>query len=196
VRLRRTALLITLAAVSLAACGSDDDPAVSRADTDSLSTSLTDTGGAEKGSVELSFAADGAATLTVQASGLEPGLHGMHLHKVGVCNPDSADPAKPEMKGAFLSATGHLAGTGQTHGDHDGDLPSLLVRADGSARLVVTSDRLTRESVLDADGSALIVHADADNFGNVPSRYTPTVDETTKKTGDSGSRVACGVLKG
>jgi Cu-Zn family superoxide dismutase len=193
----RTALALAAVALLLTACGANDDPTIAASGPaqDALSAPLIDAGGAERGTVEVSFTTDGA-TLTVQATGLPPGLHGLHVHKTGRCEPDSADPTKPDKKGAFLSAGGHLAAEGQVHGDHDGDLPSLLVRRDGSARLVVSSDRLTRESVLDGDGSALMVHADADNFGNVPDRYVPTPDETTTKTGDAGARLACGVLAG
>jgi Cu-Zn family superoxide dismutase len=192
----RTAALTAVAAAALAGCGSNDDPTLSASSDDrALSAKLMDSAGQEKGTVEVAFSSDGAV-MTVSATGLVPGLHGLHVHKTGKCEPDSADPAAPDKRGAFLSAGGHLADEGEVHGDHDGDLPSLLVRADGSARLVVASDRLPRESVLDADGSALMVHEDPDNFGNVPDRYTTALDETTTKTGDAGARVACAVLTG
>ena len=187
----RTAALTLLTATMLAACGGNDPEAAG----EGMTAPLVDATGTEKGTVTIAFD-DVAATVTVKAAGLAPGLHGLHVHKTGVCQPDSADPAKPETKGAFLSAEGHLAKEGQSHGDHDGDLPSLLVQEDGSAELVATSDRLTRADVLDDDGSAIMIHEMPDNFGNVPERYTPTLDDTTKKTGDAGSRVACAVLEG
>ncbi|MBW3646634.1 MAG: superoxide dismutase family protein [Actinobacteria bacterium] len=187
----RTAALTLLAATTLAACGGNDPEAAG----EGMTAPLVDANGTGKGTVTIAFD-DKAATVTVKATGLAPGLHGFHVHKTGVCEPDSADPAKPETKGAFLSAEGHLAKEGQSHGDHDGDLPSLLVQEDGSAELVATSDRLTRADVLDDDGSAIMIHEMPDNFGNVPDRYTPTLDDTTKKTGDAGSRVACAVLEG
>ena len=194
----RTPLLATLLAVSLAGCGTADDPTVDpkasdAAAGDGVSAPLVDAQGAERGTVEIAFDDDGAV-VTVSATGLAPGLHGLHVHKTGQCEADSADPASPQKRGAFLSAGGHLADEGEVHGEHVGDLPSLLVRADGTARLVVASDRLTREKVLDDDGSALMVHEDRDNFANVPDRYTPEPDETTTKTGDAGGRVACAVL--
>lgn len=187
----RTATLTLLTAVTLAACGGNDPEAAG----EGMSAPLVDATGTEKGTVTIAFDEE-AATLTVKATGLAPGLHGFHVHKTGVCAPDSADPAKPETKGAFLSAAGHLAKEGQSHGDHDGDLPSLLVQEDGKAELKVTSDRLTRASVLDADGSAIMIHQMPDNFGNVPDRYTTTLDDITKKTGDAGSRVTCAVIEG
>ncbi len=201
-RTRNTAVPRTVLAVAvtaaLAACGTADDPTLAGDDAaaaKAVSFPLKDAAGTDKGTVEVAFTDDGAS-LTVTATGLPPGLHGMHVHKTGRCEADSADPAKPQTKGAFLSAAGHLAEEGQSHGAHDGDLPSLLVREDGTATLSVASDRLTREAVLDADGSALMVHADRDNFANVPERYAPMLDETTTKTGDAGKRIACAQLSG
>ena len=195
----RTTVLAVLSAGVLAACGTADDPTLDAGsaapEVKPVTAPLRDAAGDQIGTVEVAFTADGAS-LTVTATGLPPGLHGLHVHKTGACEPDSADPAAPGKTGAFLSAGGHLASEGQSHGDHDGDLPSLLVRADGTATLSVSSDRLTREAVLDADGSALMVHADRDNFGNVPDRYAPAPDETTTKTGDAGARIACAALSG
>ncbi len=190
---RATALAV-VAVLSLASCGGDDtDTAAPAAEVMTVSFASPD--GTAKGTGSVAFGKDGA-TITVNATGLTPGLHGLHVHKIGACAADSPDPTMPSTKGAFLSAGGHLAAGGQVHGNHDGDLPSLLVRADGSADLVVVSDRLTRELVLDGDGSALMIHDAPDNSGNIPSRYAAKPDATTAKTGDSGKRVACAVLKG
>lgn len=192
----RALLLLPLAALLLTACGEDDAAPRAAAPAPDLSVPFVDPDGVEKGTVALTFAADGTTTVRVAASGLPQGLHGFHVHAVGRCEPDSPDPAKPGTTGDFLSAGGHVAQEGQTHGDHDGDLPSLLVGADGSAELVTTTDRLSREDVLDDDGSAVMVHAAADNFANLPDRYSPAPDETTLKTGDAGARIACAVLEG
>ncbi len=76
-----------------------------------------------------------------------------------------------------------------------GDLPPLLASAEGTAVLNVESARLTADDVLDDDGSAVMIHADPDNLGNIPERYAPGgPDEKTVDTGDSGDRVACAVL--
>ena len=140
---------------------------------------------------------DHETTLTIQATKLPPGLHGLHVHKVGRCEAPSADPANPATTGPFLSAGGHLSAEGQSHGSHDGDLPTLLVGENGAARLVITSDRLTRATVLDTDGSALVVHALPDNLANIPTRYAEDgPDDMTRRTGDSGARIACAVLTG
>jgi Cu-Zn family superoxide dismutase len=194
------ALLAALtASVALTACG-NDEPATatppSSTDTPGpgVSADLLGPDGATRGTVALSF--DGEATVVdVRATGLTPGPHGFHVHKTGKCEPKSPDPADPSKTGDFLSAAGHLAEEGQTHGTHTGDLPSLIAGADGTATLTTTMSDLSMDAVLDADGSAVMVHALPDNFGNVPDRYAAQgVDDTTKKTGDAGARVACAAL--
>lgn len=203
-------LSIAAAALALAltgACASDspdspDDQAApaptaeaTQETTGGTTAPLLDPAGAEVGTVELAFGSDGA-TLVVQVSDLAPGYHGFHVHESGACEPDSPSPSDPAKVGDFLSAGGHLAEGDQVHGEHDGDLPSLLVAADGTASLTVTSDRLDEAAVLDDDGSALMVHDGPDNFANVPDRYAPQgPDEMTEDTGDSGGRVACAVLQ-
>jgi Cu-Zn family superoxide dismutase len=80
-------------------------------------------------------------------------------------------------------------------------MPSLLVKQDGTAELDFRTDSFTVDQLLDADGSAVIVHAGPDNFGNIPSRYLssatliPGPDATTLATGDAGARAACGVVE-
>ena len=208
-RTSRGLVLGLVAAVSLAGCGADDGAPSAAVSASPSPISPSSPSGAEEGtavgalqgvdggpagSVELQFGVE-RTTLVVEASGLTPGPHGFHIHAIGACEANSPDPAAPTKSGDFLSAGGHLAKEGQVHGGHDGDLPSLMVGADGTARMTVTTDGLTKENVLDEDGSAAIVHATADNFRNVPERYAPQgPDETTSKTGDSGGRVACAVL--
>jgi Cu-Zn family superoxide dismutase len=134
--------------------------------------------------------------LTVEANGLRPGFHGLHIHQVGKCEANSVAPAGGPA-GDFLSAGGHLQlGSANTH-PASGDLTSLEVRGDGSAKLVTTTDAVTLD---DIKGKALIIHSDADNFANIPNRYVRAdgvagPDEMTMATGDAGSRVACGVIQ-
>ena len=148
----------------------------------------------------------GVATLTevedgtqvdVQVTGLPPGFHGFHLHAVGVCEPDSPSPADPSMTGDFLSAGGHI-GAGETdHGEHAGDLPLLYVTEAGTGTLTAVTDALTLDQLTDGDGSAVMVHADPDNYANVPERYAPGgPDQMTRNTGDAGGRIACGPVEG
>lgn len=146
--------------------------------------------------------ANGYATVTVTTTGggsLSPGFHGMHLHKVGKCEPNSVAP-NGGAPGDFLSAGGHLQLPGGPTGHANGDLPPLQVRKDGSGMLVTTTDWFTMEDLTSGAKTAIIIHAGADNFANIPAdRYkqndgTPGPDETTMTTGDAGKRVACGVI--
>lgn len=152
----------------------------------------------------VTFAEDGdRVTVTVEARDLEPGFRGFHVHGNGVCEPDSDSPDGSKI-GDFLSAGGHLTGDAADvgHGNpdggagHAGDMPPLLIGEDGNASMTFTTDRLTRELLLDDDGSAVIVHSDPDNFANVPERYAEDgPDEDTMKTGDAGDRTLCGVVE-
>lgn len=140
-----------------------------------------------------SGAPTGAAILTqhgpyvqvsVEVSGLTPGLHGFHVHAVGNCDPATQ----------FTSAGGHYNPDGTSHAGHAGDLPSLWVNVDGTASMSFTIDRFIVEDLFDADGSALVVHADRDNFAHFPARYGIQPDQMTLATGDAGPRVACGMI--
>jgi superoxide dismutase, Cu-Zn family len=152
-----------------------------------------------------SFAFDpGHATITVETIGtgkLTPGFHGVHIHSVGKCEANSVAPAGG-APGDFLSAGGHFQAPGHSGHPASGDLSSLQVRQDGSGKLVTTTDAFTEEDLLSGQHTAIMIHADADNFANIPpARYTqtngtPGPDETTMATGDAGKRVACGVITG
>jgi Cu-Zn family superoxide dismutase len=146
--------------------------------------------------------ADGYATLTVETVPnqiLTPGFHGLHIHSVGKCEANSVAPTGGAA-GDFNSAGGHYQAPGHTGYPASGDLTSLEVRSDGTAKLVTTTNSFTAADLRNSSGTALIIHQDPDNFGNIPTaRYTqkngaPGPDEQTLATGDSGKRVACGVI--
>ncbi|MEO6120642.1 MAG: superoxide dismutase family protein [Acidimicrobiales bacterium] len=162
---------------------------------------LRDTGGVDRGGAV--FTQEGLRVrVEVAVSGLSPGWHGFHVHATGDCA--VGDPAAP-----FTAAGGHL-GSGppasQSHSGHDGDMPVLYAGADGVARATFRTDNFTVEQISDVkgDASAVIVHALADNFANVPSRYRSTAagapatgpDSATLATGDSGGRQRCGRVEG
>ena len=144
----------------------------------------------------------GFATVTVQTTGrnqLTPGFHGMHIHSVGKCEANSVAPTGGAPAN-FNSAGGHLQVPGHSGHPASGDLASLQVREDGSAKLMTTTDAFTAEELLGGAGTAIIIHEKADNFANIPpERYqqvngAPPPDQTTLATGDAGARVACGVI--
>lgn len=172
---------------------------------DTLTAQINSADGTQVAAATIEFTGDDAfATITVQtvAPGLlNPGMHGMHIHAVGKCEVNSVGPAGG-APGDFLSAGGHLqAGGSAGHPEHGGDLSSLQVRGDGSAMLVTTSNAFDRADLLDGAGTTIIIHESADNFANIPpDRYQqidgggPGPDDVTLATGDSGKRVACGVI--
>ncbi|MCI4589957.1 superoxide dismutase family protein [Sphingobium sp. BYY-5] len=136
--------------------------------------------GSSRGQATVTEAPDGLHVL-VKAQGLTPGIHAVHLHTTGTCTgPD------------FTSAGGHWNPTGRQHGKdnpagmHMGDMPNMLAGPDGAGDLeyVVPHGSIKDGAtpLLDADGAAVVIHAQAD-------------DNKTDPTGNAGGRVACGVLK-
>ena len=148
------------------------------------SATLRNAAGEKVGRVQLRERRRGGGVIVVaRVRDLAPGFHGFHVHTTGRCDAP-----------AFTTAGGHFNPTGATHNAHAGDLPSLLVNADARATLVTVTDRFSLADLRDADGSAVMVHSGPDNFANIPPRYG-TPDQETLNTGDSGSRVACGVVR-
>lgn len=172
---RLSLLALALGSTTLTACSTVADLPTERL----ASATLTRTNGVPAGTVQL-LANGNQLSLVVAVNGLPEGAHGFHLHTTGSCKaPD------------FSSAGGHLNPTGKDHGSlspggsHLGDLPNLEV---GSRNITTTTIDLNddRAQVLswlfDDDGTAVVVHADADDYMTNPS-------------GNAGSRIACGVLK-
>nr|WP_312145304.1 superoxide dismutase family protein [Brevundimonas sp.] len=138
--------------------------------------------GAEIGKATLTQGATGLL-IKVEATGLTPGWHGIHIHATGQC-------AAP-----FTSAGAHINHTDpktphgllNAEGPDDGDLPNLYAAADGSAHgeFFTTKARISQDGpgqwLWDADGSALVIHANPDDHNSQP-------------IGGAGDRVACAVL--
>lgn len=146
-------------------------------------SSLKSANGQVIGQVTVTAAPDGII-LRVQAKGLAPGWHGMHFHEKADCS----DPG-------FKASGGHIhAKTPAVHGmlnadfNHAGDLPNLYVNADGSATVELYSTLVTltgggaRPALLDADGSALVIHANPDDYKSQP-------------VGGAGDRIACAPIQ-
>jgi Cu-Zn family superoxide dismutase len=149
---------------------------------------------------------DGKVVVRALLAGLTPGFHGFHVHTAGICDPAATDTANNPAP--FFTAGGHYnPATTAIHGEHAGDMPSLLVAQDGTALLRFTTDRFRLRDLMDEDGSAVIVHTGMDNYANIPAatatgaeRYHSHVedifgpDTPTKATGDAGARFGCGVV--
>lgn len=161
--------------------GSQSKLPVSGKSTNMLKSVLINTDGNEIGEVTLKEGEDGLS-IHVVAEGLPPGEHGFHIHEKGVCTPPD-----------FESAGGHFNPTGKEHGFenpegfHLGDLQNIVVEADGTIDATVTTVELTLQkgkenTILDEDGSTIMIHEKADDYQTDPS-------------GNSGDRIACAVVK-
>ncbi|MEE6176890.1 superoxide dismutase family protein [Mycobacterium sp. 050134] len=111
---------------------------------------------------------------TVAAGILAPGFHGLHVHQIGKCEPNSVAP-NGGAPGNFLSAGGHYQAPGHTGMPESGDLTALEVRQDGSGYLVTTTDAFTRDDLLAGTKTALMLHG-------------------IENTDGALERVACGVI--
>jgi Cu-Zn family superoxide dismutase len=181
-RRRRFVLLGTLGvavavAVALPLVAFGGDRQIKKAE-----ATLYDASGNAVGEVKLKQERDVVA-VEAEFDAVPAGFHGFHVHAIGNCTGP-----------AFTSAGGHLNPAGLNHGSHAGDMPVLLVKGDGSAVATFETDRFTVDQLFDADGSAIIVHANADNYANIPAAYGPA-NATTLATGDAGGRFACGVIE-
>lgn len=146
---------------------------------------FVDATGQTIGWVRLVEDARGIVHVNVHVSGLTPGLHGIHVHAIGACAPTFA------AAGGHYNPLGHQHGLENPNGAHAGDLPNLIVNADGVGHLNATTDGVTLsagpttifDSTSGAVGSSFIIHANED-------------DQLTDATnGNSGARVACAVLE-
>jgi Cu-Zn family superoxide dismutase len=113
-----------------------------------------------------------------RVAGLTPGAHGFHVHEAGDCSAPDASSAK-----------GHFNPAGRQHGHHGGserhagDMPNLVADGYGNATLVAEVDMLgLNEGPAGIIKRAVVIHADPDDYKSQPA-------------GNSGKRVACGVIR-
>ncbi|OAB40309.1 superoxide dismutase family protein [Paenibacillus antarcticus] len=146
-----------------------------------VKTSIIDTKGSEIGTAEITQKAD-RVQLHIEAKGLTPGTHGIHFHEMGKCEP-------PDFKtaGAHLNPDLKQHGFNNPKGFHAGDLLNIEVKADGTVIADLESQTVTlrkgeANSLLKPGGSALVIHEKADDYVTDPS-------------GNSGDRIACGVIQ-
>ena len=142
-----------------------------------LHAKLIDANGKETGVAEVQ-GTDKGVLISVSAEGLSPGWHGVHFHGTGDCS-DHTDH--------FKKSGGHMNKEGQAHGyldakgPHLGDLPNMWIGKDGTGKADFFTDAISLNALADKDGAALMIHAGADDYKGQPA-------------GNSGGRVACGVL--
>lgn len=169
------ALLAVLAVSALVACQSDGDmPSDIGAQ---AVAEMKGADGSSMGTVTLTQGPNGVL-VAADVTGLSEGGHGFHIHGVGSCSPD------------FSAAGGHYMPGGEGHGfmheggSHSGDMPNIYAGSDGHARADVFVDAVSfsadaDDTLFDDDGSAIIIHAQPDTYGESPG---------------AGDRVACGII--
>src|SRR5438270_1513447 len=140
------AAAVLAAAAPLGACtnqrGSQPNtsPLTSAPGAETMTTQLKSADGTTVANATFDFT-NGYATVTIEAGPnqiLTPGFHGLHIHSVGKCEANSVSPTGGAA-GNFNSAGGHYQAPGHTGHPASGDLTSLEVRPDGSAKLVTTT---------------------------------------------------------
>lgn len=142
---------------------------------------LRNASGASLGTLLLENTAAGVR-ISGALTSLPAGIHGIHVHAVGRC-----DPADFATAGAHLNPAAAHHGLENPAGPHAGDLPNVTVAPSGEAVVDLTTPRVSLTAngsgaVFDADGSAIVIHAGAD-------------DQKTDPAGNSGPRIACGVIE-
>ena len=121
-------------------------------------------------------------TAAIEIEGLTPGEHGMHFHVKADCSDKGF-----KNSGGHINPDGMQHGLNNPNGPDNADMPNLIVDANGKAVVTVPNDRLSfygegeRPALFDADGSAMIIHANAD-------------DQISQPIGGAGARVACAVI--
>ncbi len=159
-------------------------PLFAQSEVNGATAALMDAQGKTIGNATLTGTGSVGVRLQVSLSGFTAaaaGEHGIHIHAVGMCEAP-----------AFTTAGGHFNPGGKKHGlnnpegHHAGDLPNLNLATDGTATFETTVmdislDAAASNSIFDGDGSALVIHAGPD-------------DMLTDPAGNSGARIACGVL--
>jgi superoxide dismutase, Cu-Zn family len=144
------------------------------------SAALKNADGKDVGTARLTQTPAGVL-INLSVKGLPAGEHAFHIHAVGKCEPP------------FTTAGGHFNPTGKKHGmmaaegQHAGDMPNLHIPASGELAVEVLNAAVTLEkgkpnSLFDADGSAMVIHAGKDDYKTDP-------------TGEAGGRIACGVIQ-
>jgi Cu-Zn family superoxide dismutase len=172
------ASIITIALFSACATASRMGNAVSRA-----TAIIYDINGTPIGTADLWQDPSGLVNVEIASLALPAGTHGIHFHEVAKCEGGAT---------AFSTAGAHYNPFAKQHGlsnplgPHAGDAPNVVVPASGFTKVSFTTDRVTLTpgtiSLFDADGSSIVVHANAD-------------DQISQPAGNSGPRIACGVVR-
>jgi Cu-Zn family superoxide dismutase len=119
----------------------------------------------------------GGVSFHIEATGLPHGVHGIHVHPIGRCDPPDFSTA-----GTHWNPLGRQHGFNNPQGPHAGDMPNITVAANGVLSETVVLPHATMAQLIDADGSSIMIHASADDYVSQPS-------------GNSGAKIACAVIQ-
>jgi Cu-Zn family superoxide dismutase len=144
---------------------------------------IVNASGVPIGTAQLWQEANGAVNVDIASLALPPGTHGIHFHEVGVCDGGST---------AFSTAGAHYNPLSKEHGlenprgPHAGDAPNIVTPASGVGKVAFTTNRVQLTpgalTLFDSNGSSIVVHERAD-------------DQISQPSGNSGARIACGVIR-
>jgi len=133
------------------------------------------------GTVHFTQEGNGPTTVTGTFTGLNPGLHGFHVHALG------------DTTNGCMSTGPHFNPAGKEHGApedenrHAGDLGNITVGEDGTVNFTIVDDQIPLSGPNSIIGRAVVVHADPDDLGKGGH-------ELSKSTGNAGGRLACGII--
>jgi Cu-Zn family superoxide dismutase len=138
--------------------------------------SLINTSGQQIGTVR-AWQTAGGVSFHIEAAGLPHGVHGIHVHPIGRCDPPDFASA-----GTHWNPTNRQHGLNNPQGPHAGDMPNVTVAANGVLSETVVLPHASMAQLVDQDGSSIMIHANADDYVSQPS-------------GNSGPKIACAVIR-
>jgi superoxide dismutase, Cu-Zn family len=171
------------AALIVAVSGACSSTQLRRNAVEQAAAILYNADGAPIGTAQLWQDASGVVNVDIASLALPAGTHGIHFHAVGTCEGGAT---------AFSTAGAHYNPLNKEHGlenpngPHAGDAPNIVTPSSGIGKVAFSTSRVTLTpgtiSLFDADGSSLVIHANAD-------------DQVSQPAGNSGARIACGVVR-
>jgi Cu-Zn family superoxide dismutase len=169
-------IVFVVGLATLGACAPPGGIGSGGVEADSAIANVVDLAANRAGTVRFANTASGLL-IRGTVSGLGIGSHGVHIHQVGRCQTPAFATA-----GEHYDRGNHSHGFKSANGPHTGDLPNIVTPAAGPYSFEIVASGLTVARLLDADGAAIVFHSAGDDYLTDPS-------------GNSGARIACGVIR-